>query len=63
MILRTQFAPPALPSRIWWFGVSDPIDAEYPQPACEFEPRRTGEYDHVFNRLIPGWCYGFAWLW
>jgi len=63
MILRAQFVPPALPSRIWWFGVSDPIDAEYPQQTSEFETRRPRDYNHVFDRLIPGWCYGFGWAW
>jgi transcriptional regulator with XRE-family HTH domain len=63
MILRTQFAPPSLPSRIWWYGVSDPIDAEYPQRTSEVEAQRAGDYTHVFDRLVPGWCYGFAWMW
>jgi transcriptional regulator with XRE-family HTH domain len=63
MILRAQFVPPAYPSRIWWFGVSDPIDAEYPQPISEFETQGPGDYYHVFDRLIPGWCYGFGWSW
>jgi hypothetical protein len=63
MILRAQFVPPALPSRIWWFGVADPIDAEYPQSTSEFETQEPAEYHHTFDRLIPGWCYGFGWAW
>jgi hypothetical protein len=63
LILRAVFPEPAMPSRMWWFAQQDIVAAE--QAIAEHELRLSvnGGYDHVFDDLIPGWCYGFAWQW
>jgi transcriptional regulator with XRE-family HTH domain len=62
MVLHTQFQPPAVPTRIWWFGAK-PLDAEHHQPDEEFPVSDTHGYSRTFDQLVPGWCYGFGWMW
>jgi transcriptional regulator with XRE-family HTH domain len=63
LILRAVFPESVLPARVWWFAQQDPVAVE--QAIAEHEVRlgADGGADHVFDDLIPGWCYGFAWEW
>lgn len=61
--LEVRFRPPALPSRIWSFGVPDPYAADRPESGTLFEPSGDGVYRADFERIIPGWCYGLTWVW
>jgi hypothetical protein len=61
--LHVQFEAPAVPRRIWRFGVRSTIDAEYPEHWEAIAPSAPGSYSHVFDRLVPTWCYGFGWAW
>lgn len=63
MVLHTRFQAPSLPSHIWNFGVPNVLDAEHPQTGTEFGQDRSGSYSHIFEPLVPGWCYGFGWTW
>lgn len=63
MTLRAQFQPPALPDQIWWFAVPSVVDAEHPRPESALSLVETNEYSRDFDRLVPGWCYGFGWTW
>lgn len=49
------------PQAIWWFAAADVVDAEQCPPGQLLEPEDGGGYRHTFDRLVPGWCYGFAW--
>ena len=62
MSLHTQFREPAVPDRIWWFGTSV-IESEHPDPANEFPAVASHSYSRTFDQLVPGWCYGFGWIW
>lgn len=63
MILQASFASPMLPRHIWHFGAPDLIDAEYAENDSTLIASPDGVYSHRFEPLIPGWCYGVAWLW
>lgn len=60
--LRATFAAGARPGSVWWFSVPDLVDAEHPVPGHDV-PETSGSYVRSFERLVPGWCYGFAWTW
>jgi transcriptional regulator with XRE-family HTH domain len=62
LVLHTRFRPPAVPTRIWWFGAKL-LDAEHHQPNNEFPVHDTHGYSQTFEQLVPGWCYGFGWMW
>ena len=61
--LRAQFQPPCLPQQIWRFSGPDVVDAEHPLEENIFALSAPAVYGHVFEQLVPNWCYGFAWLW
>jgi hypothetical protein len=63
LILRAGFEAPAEPEPVWWFAVPDIIDAEHPAPGQVVPRTPTGRHERRFDRLVPGWCYGFAWTW
>jgi transcriptional regulator with XRE-family HTH domain len=62
MTLLTRFCPPAVPTRIWWFGAKL-LDAEQDQPANELSLDLAHAYSRTFEQLVPGWFYGFRWIW
>jgi hypothetical protein len=63
MILQTTFEAPAQPDSVWWFAVPDVVDAET-TPRSQDVPRSPeGQHERRFERLVPGWCYGFGWDW
>jgi hypothetical protein len=62
-VLRAGFTPPAEPGSVWWFAVPDVVDAEHPAPGQHVDRGPGGRFEHRFERLVPGWCYGFAWAW
>lgn len=62
--LRVQFVKPAVPEKIWWVGVPNESSVTvYPDPACLLPAEETGYYSYHFDRLQPGWLYGFCWIW
>ena len=63
LVLRANFAPAASPPAVWYFAAADVIDAEHRNPAHEVQQVDAGQYEWVFDRLVPSWCYGFVWTW
>lgn len=63
LVVRADYAPAAIPAAIWWFAAADVVDAELRLPGRELEPTDGGSYERTFDRLVPSWCYGFAWNW
>jgi hypothetical protein len=63
MVLRAQFRAPMLPKRIWWCSAPDTIDADAEQDGHELTADAGHVYRHPFDDLVPGWVYGFAWVW
>lgn len=63
LILRAAFEAPAEPDPVWWFSVPDVVDAEHPAPGQDVPRSPAGVRERRFERLVPGWCYGFAWAW
>jgi hypothetical protein len=63
MVLRAGFDAAAEPASLWWFAVADIIDIEYPRPDQAVDRDPDGAFGRRFERLVPGWCYGFAWDW
>jgi hypothetical protein len=61
--LRAEFQAPYVPQQIWRFGGPDVVDAEHPLRENIFPSAATAGYGHLFDQLVPNWCYGFAWLW
>jgi len=61
--LSAAFPTECAPLLLWWFAASDVVDVEHPVPGREIAPGADGAYRHRFERLVPGWCYGFAWVW
>jgi transcriptional regulator with XRE-family HTH domain len=62
LVLHTRFQPPTVPTRIWWFGAKL-LDAEHHQPNNELPVDDAHSYSRTFEQLVPGWCYGFGWIW
>jgi hypothetical protein len=63
LLLRAAFDTAADPGSVWWFAVPDIVDAEHPAPGQDVPGEPAAVYAHRFERLVPGWCYGFAWAW
>jgi len=63
LALGAQFPPEAEPKDLWWFGASDPVEAENRRPGRDLAHDGEGRYERIFNELVPTWCYGFAWSW
>ncbi|HST66914.1 MAG TPA: helix-turn-helix transcriptional regulator [Mycobacteriales bacterium] len=63
LLLRAVFDPAADPGSVWWFAVADIVDAEHPAPGNTIRGGPGGVYERHFERLVPGWCYGFGWSW
>lgn len=63
LVLRAGFVGPAVPSRMWRFSEPDIVAAEQAIAEHELGLSADGCFTHVFEDLIPGWCYGFAWQW
>ena len=63
LILRAAFEAPAEPDSVWWFSVPDVVDAEHPVPGQDVPRGPAGVHERRYERLVPGWCYGFAWAW
>ncbi len=63
LLLRTRFAAPATPVRLWWFGVPNVVDSEYPEAHNELDLDAVNSTSRQFSDLVPGWCYGFGWSW
>jgi len=61
--LSTRFAPPAVPTKLWWFGAVDSFDADRIRPQNLLDHSDDAVYQREFDQIVPGWCYGFAWLW
>lgn len=61
--LIARFTPPVVPERLWWFAASNIYDADRDGATRELEPVEEHRYEHRFDPIIPGWCYGFSWLW
>ena len=62
-LLRAAFAAPAEPDSVWWFSVPDIVDAEHQAEGQDVPRSSSGVHERRFDRLVPGWCYGFAWRW
>jgi len=60
--LTATFHPSTLPQLLWWFAAPDVIDAEHLVADHELA-NHDATYNHQFSRLVPGWCYGFNWIW
>lgn len=63
LVLRAVFPRSAMPTRMWWFGQENVVAVEESIAEHELRLSAAGAFDHVFDDLIPGWCYGFAWQW
>ncbi|HEV7658187.1 MAG TPA: hypothetical protein VGP36_26100 [Mycobacteriales bacterium] len=63
LLLSAGFAAPAVPGSVWWFAVPDIVDAEHPAPGQLVPRGEDGRFERRFERLVPSWCYGFAWAW
>jgi hypothetical protein len=63
LVLRASFPPAASPSMIWWFAAADVVDAENGTLNRQLHAESAGGFERIFDDLIPGWCYGFAWNW
>ena len=61
--LSADFDASMTPLLTWWFEAADVIDAEHLVPGHELTPTVDGAIDRTFDRLVPSWCYGFAWIW
>lgn len=61
--LTVQFTPPALPVDLWRFGVPDPYAADRPERGTRLPASPDHRYEHDFDRIVPGWCYGVSWAW
>lgn len=61
--LRASFDPAARPTSVWWFSVPDLVDAEQPAPGHDMPDDPACSFARTFERLVPGWCYGVAWIW
>jgi hypothetical protein len=61
--LRADFHALAAPALLWWFAAADVVDAEHFLPAHQLKATAGDRlsYERTFDRLVPGWCYGFAW--
>jgi hypothetical protein len=62
LTMSADLSAAGIPQTIWWFAASDVVDAEHYLPERQLEPD-DGVYGMAFDRLVPGWCYGFAWAW
>jgi hypothetical protein len=51
------------PPSAWWFAASDVLDVEHSQQGMQVASPKHDTFDHTFDDLVPGWCYGFAWTW
>ena len=63
LLLRTRFAAPAVPARLWWVGVPNVVDSEYPEAHHELTLDAEHGASRQFSDLVAGWCYGFGWTW
>src|SRR5260370_30065428 len=63
LTLRADFSAESAPLLLRWFSARDLIDAEHPVPGHDLTRQDFGGYIHRFEHLVPGWCYGFAWVW
>jgi len=61
LTMRVDLSAAGTPHAIWWFAAPDVVDAEHSLPGQQLEPGDDGGYHRTFDRLVPGWCYGFAW--
>lgn len=64
LVLRAAFPESAMPLRLWWFAGQNAVDAEEQVSAeHELQVNSADAFGHLFDNLIPGWCYGFGWRW
>lgn len=61
--LVTRFAEPAVPTRLWWLVTPDGFTVGRASRDNELRGTPDGRYERAFDPLVPGWSYGFAWLW
>ncbi len=63
LILVARFPQSAMPARTWWFAQPDIVDAEQAIDEHELQAGPDSSFERVFDDLVYGWCYGFAWTW
>ncbi|HEV2638163.1 MAG TPA: helix-turn-helix transcriptional regulator [Actinocrinis sp.] len=63
-VLTTQFTPPSIPKRVWWFDTATAVETEDdPRDDQIFRRDDSGFYRHVYERLTIGRMYGFNGEW
>lgn len=60
--IRVDMSAAGTPGSLWWFAAPDVVDAEHADSRRRLVPH-DGGYHRTFERMVPGWCYGFAWTW
>jgi hypothetical protein len=59
--LTARFTAPAEPRRLWLVTAPDAMARV--DPAAILAPSGPGRYEYLFDPIVPGWTYGFAWTW
>lgn len=60
--LRATFNTAMHPKQLWTFGAPNMVNIRH-RLEDELHPDRNFNYSFSFSPTIPGWCYGFSWLW
>lgn len=62
MRLRATFDASTRPRQLWSFSAPNIVNIQH-RPEDELSPDERCSYYSDFSPTIPGWCYGFSWLW
>jgi hypothetical protein len=60
--LRATFNAAMHPQQLWTFGAPNMVNIRH-RPEDELRPDDDLDFNYEFSPTIPGWCYGFSWLW
>lgn len=60
--LRAAFNSTMQPKQLWTFGEPNMVNIRH-RPEDELQPDHDFNFSYEFSPTIPGWCYGFSWLW